>query len=1008
MGTAMLAIAVFVWQFSSSTKEREQAIERQTQHVVRATEAHVLYAIQFVDLSLLGFANAIKVLPPEKSASAETITSLLSSSGAAFNTEFWITFINAGGKGVATSNKVPIAGIDFSQRDYFQAHVDRAASPGMFIGVPALGKLTGQKLLFISRRVESASGEFLGVIVAPLDAGRFAEVFDNSRITQDVSITLVHQNGRVIARSPNFEKSFNLDVRDSALFQNVPKSKSGTFRTVSAIDRVPRIFSYRVLDNVPLILVVGSSDRGAGFVFDSVFVVAGAGLALLLTLMVISGHFALRSYVQLEERELRYRQLYKSSRETEEKLFTSEQRLRLIADNLPIVIAYVNREERYAFTNRQFHTVFGCPMTSCAGLTVAEVVGPQLYAATQRHLQRAFGGKTVTFEREFEQDGEKRWDCITYVPDFDAKKQVLGLFVMAEDITERRKNEESMQLATLMYQNSSEGMMVTDAGGAILSVNPAFSRISGYAEREVVGRQAYELTSGRQDIKFFSKMRHAIFRTGQWEGEVWHQTKKGEHYLVSLRFNTVFDEKGQAFRRVALFSDVTKKKASEELIWKQANFDTLTGLPNRRMFYERLRLEMKKSDRADVPMALVFIDLDGFKGVNDTLGHDMGDLLLQQVAERLGNCVRTTDIVARLGGDEFTVILGELKNPADVVRIAQAVLQALAQPFHLGKENAHISASIGITLYPNDGADCATLLKNADQAMYVAKQQGRNRFNYFAPFMQEATRIRMTLANELRDALHNDELRVVYQPIVELASGRICKAEALVRWQHPSRGLLSPIEFLAVAETTGIIIDIGDWVFQQAARQAKRMQQLHGADFQICVNKSSWQFRENSSDYRSWLEFLSQMQLDARSVVIEVTESLLLETGNDVSDKLASFRAANMQLSLDDFGAGYCSLAFLKRFHIDYLKIDPAFVCGMAEGRQSTSLCKAIIAMAHTMNIQVIAEGIESCAQVAELQAAGCDFGQGYLYSRPISGEELEKAVLPVDNSMNIHRTTCE
>ncbi|WP_057154272.1 diguanylate cyclase domain-containing protein [Massilia sp. Root351] len=727
---ALIAIGIVAWQLHTAYLDREAGLRRQTQHFARAMEAHVLYAIQFADLSLIGFSNAIKVLPPNSS--AESIAALLSSRSSSFTHDFWISFIDANGKGVATSNHLPINGVDYSDRDYFQFHQDSASPHQLFIGGPTLGKVSKKKLFYLSRRVESSDGRFLGVIVAPLDATRFAAVFENSRITDDVSITLVHRNGRIIARAPLFEEAYNLDLSSGVLFASLKDSLIGTFRTPSQVDKVSRLFSYRALNNLPLIIVVGGTDKDAVWFASPTFIVAGGGLALLLLLILLSGMFALKSYAKLEERELRYRQLYESSREMEAKLSASEQRLRLIADNLPILITYIDRQERYTFTNRRFDEVFEIGPQAALGRKVEEIVGPAAYALSQPHLQRAMAGQVVHFERPIQTRHGQRWDGITYVPDYDANGQVRGLFVMAEDITARRATDETMKLASLMYQNSSEGMMVTDADGKILSVNPAFSRLSGYSEDEVKGHWAYELTSGRQDQEFFRKMQHALRQTGEWEGEVWHQNKQGEHYLVSLRFNAVFDERGQAYRRVALFCDITKRKATEELIWRQANFDALTGLPNRRMFQERMRLEMKKSDRAALPMALVFIDLDGFKAVNDSLGHSMGDVLLKEVADRLSHCVRGTDTVSRLGGDEFTVILGELKDSTDVQRIARDILENLATPFKLGPQIVHISASIGIALYPEDAVDPETLLKQADQAMYSAKQQGRNRYHYYA------------------------------------------------------------------------------------------------------------------------------------------------------------------------------------------------------------------------------------------------------------------------------------
>jgi diguanylate cyclase (GGDEF)-like protein/PAS domain S-box-containing protein len=1008
---AALAITLVLSQFHAAYLERESAVRKQTEHYVKAMEAHVLYSIQFVDLSLLGFANAIKVLPAKQAMSPETISALLSTRRTTFTNDYWITFVDAQGNAVATSNNLSVSGISYADRDYFKVHVNNSMQDKLFVGEPALGKASEQKLFFLSRRVENARGEFLGVIVAPLDATRFAKTFESSRFSPDVSIALVHRGGKIIARSPGFEESFQRDLSSTPLFENVRKNKFGTYKATSVIDQIARIYSFRVLDNVPLIIVVGSSDAESARLQEQNFLIAGAGLSMLLILMSVGGLFSLRSYTRLEERELRYRQLYTSSREMEQKLSASEQRLRLIADNLPIMIGYIDKDEHYTFTNRKFDTAYGLAPHAAEGKLAKDVVDPETYAQSIPEAKRALQGEQVYFERCIHTAHGDRWDGVTYVPDRTKEGQIPGLFVMVEDITQRKKTEESMQLATLLYQNCSQGMMVTDADGRILSVNPAFTQMSGYAEPEVMGRHAYELTSGREDQEFFTRMHDSIVQTGQWEGELWHQHKNGEQYLVWLRYNTVYDNDQKPYRYVALFSDITKKKASEELIWKQANFDALTGLPNRRKFYEHLRLEMKKTDRSQLPMALVFVDLDYFKEINDTLGHDKGDILLKEVANRLTQCVRGTDTVSRLGGDEFTVIISELHNSADMARIAQDILTKMSAPFTLGDDIAHISASIGITTYPDDGNSAEILMKNADQAMYAAKQQGRNRFNYFAPFMQEATRDRLNLSNELRDAVSRNELRILYQPIIELASGRILKAEALVRWQHPTRGLLNPADFISIAENTGMIVEIGDWVFHQAAKEAQRLQRLGVPGFQVCVNKSAWQFRDEGSNYKQWLDFLADLDVPPRSIVIEVTENLLLDSTNSVAERLQAFQHAEMQLSLDDFGTGYASIAFLKRYDIDYIKIDPTFVRNLSAGTDGTTLCEAIIAMAHTLDIKVIAEGIETPQQMEALKSVGCDFGQGYLFSKPIPSEELEqkvqKSMAPVDNSLDIHRTSC-
>lgn len=612
-----------------------------------------------------------------------------------------------------------------------------------------------------------------------------------------------------------------------------------------------------------------------------------------------------------------------------------------------------------------------------------------------------FSGSKPAYVCEFRcrtKDGSWRWILSRgALVSRNADNQPLRMIGTHTDITERKEAEESVQLASLVYQNSSEAMMVMNVSGIIMTVNPAFTALTGYPLEEVIGKHANFLSASQHDLAEYDDLWETINTTGCWQGELWGRRKNGGVYAEYLSINTIYDDGGIAYRRVGLFSDITKKKEFEELIWREANFDLLTGLPNRRMFLNKLEEEIKKAKRLVSPLTLMFIDLDRFKEVNDTLGHDTGDLLLKEAAKRIQSCVRESDTVARMGGDEFTVILSGQSEQNNIARVYNGILQQLAQPFFLKNETAYVSASIGITIFPSDASTIEELLKNADQAMYAAKNLGRNRFCYFTPSMQEAAQIRMRLTNDLRVALAENQFCLVYQPIVELATGNIHKAEALVRWEHPERGLISPAEFIPVTEDTGLILELGDWVFREAASQLKHLREHFDPQFEVSVNVSAVQFHRDDNIHLDWTAYLDQLNLRGHCITVEITESILLDARTAVMDKLNGLRNAGMHISLDDFGTGYSSLSYLKKFQIDYLKIDRSFVSNLKKDSSDYALCEAIIVMAHKLGMKVVAEGVETVEQCDLLAEAGCDYAQGYLFSIPVPAKALEKMLeLPV------------
>lgn len=446
---------------------------------------------------------------------------------------------------------------------------------------------------------------------------------------------------------------------------------------------------------------------------------------------------------------------------------------------------------------------------------------------------------------------------------------------------------------------------------------------------------------------------------------------------------------GKPLRMIGTHTDISERKNAENQLFQLAHFDQVTRLPNRVLFLDRFQQILKNAQRDQQVITLMYLDLDRFKEVNDTLGHDMGDVLLKEAANRLNKCVRTEDIVARMGGDEFTVILNNVNKQVNTERIAQSILDKFTEPFHLDGEVVYISVSIGISVYPTDGTEVEVLLKNADQAMYVAKQNGRNRYHYFTSVMQNHALNRWNLSNDLRGALAGNQLKLYYQPIVNLVTGDIHKAEALIRWQHPTRGLVSPAEFIHIAEDTGMIIEIGDWVFAEAVDQVIQWR-AHQPNFQISINRSPVQFRANLKYHLNWVKHLNALNLSGSSICIEITEGLLLDARDTVIQQLDEYSKAGIKISIDDFGTGYSSLAYLRKFDIDFVKIDKSFTSNIHAGSSDMALCEAIIVMAHKLGKKVIAEGIETQEQLDLLTAAGCDFGQGYLFSKPLPADAFE------------------
>lgn len=590
----------------------------------------------------------------------------------------------------------------------------------------------------------------------------------------------------------------------------------------------------------------------------------------------------------------------------------------------------------------------------------------------------------VRFKRK---DGAYQWTewVATRAPDKSL------FYATGRDISERMQRDLELKMADKVIENTLEGVLVTDSAGKILSVNPAFTRITGYTAEEAIGETPRLLRSNHHDVRFYQQLWASLLGSGQWQGEIWNRRKNGDAYPEWLTISAIRDENGVVQQYVSVFNDITKYKRQEEHIHHQAYHDALTDLPNRLLFADRLKLAVAHAYRHRQQLAVMFLDLDRFKQINDGFGHHVGDQLLQEVAKRLQTLVRADDTVARLGGDEFTLLLlPNISHTDDAIKIADQMITAFDTPLVIEKHELFTSPSIGIAIYPYDGTDAETLMKNADSAMYLAKRNGRNSYQLYTPDMNESAAEQLMLENQLRRAIERDELILHYQPQVNANTGEIIGIEALLRWQHPEKGVLYPLEFITLAEESGLIVSIGEWVLRTACVQNKRWQVITGKAVKMAVNVSARQF-SHPHFVRLVEQVLKESSLEPRWLELEVTENILLRDTEQAIDKLQYLKALGVTLSIDDFGTGYSSMAYLKNFPFDTVKIDRSFICDVVINTNDAEIAKAIIAMAHSMNMKVVAEGVETIGQLEFMHTHQCDDIQGYYISHPLEAEEMEK-----------------
>ena len=637
-------------------------------------------------------------------------------------------------------------------------------------------------------------------------------------------------------------------------------------------------------------------------------------------------------------------------------------------------------------TNDAYARLSGYSKEELVGMHISDLDAEEQTEDTTRRIGEIIRNGSALFESRHRRKSGELWDVeisTSFSPSNGGR-----FFVFTRDISERKQNQQELRLVAEVFKSSSEGIVITDPQGVIVKVNDAYCDIMGYERDEIIGATPSKVKSDRHDKDFYRIMWQSLKEGGHWVGEVWDRRKNGEVFPKWLSINAVHDDKGELTHYVGTFSDISELKGAEQELQQMAYYDPLTRLPNRILFQDRCENELSNSRRFGYQCAVLFIDLDRFKLINDTLGHAAGDELLIEVSQRLRNKLRAADTVARMGGDEFTVLLTRLQHSDAAAVVAQGIIDELLRPMTLQGEEVRVGASIGIAIYPGDGDNYTTLTRRADAAMYEAKKCGRGQYHFYSDYMDRRAHDYLSIERDLRQALEQEQFSLAFQPQVDAASGQVVHCEALIRWHHPQRGKVAPEQFIHIAEDTGLIIPIGEWVVEEVCRCIAAWKGEEVTVPSIAINLSARQFAQGDLQQRI-LSILDHHGVNVSEIALEITESVAMENAESTLQRLTALAESGFSIAIDDFGTGYSSLSYLKTFPVDKLKLDRSFVMDIPEDSNDVAIASAVIQMANSLELEVVAEGVETTAQRDFLLAEGCRIMQGFLFSKPLPAGEL-------------------
>lgn len=981
----IFAVAIGFALKSSAEHDREHAITG-VRAMSQILSDNLNALLSRIDLTLLSISDKLSVQTIAGFGSDPNIGRYLDQQASHLPEVLGLRISDATGQRIYSTGNMDKDSI--SDRDYFRAF-SHSMAHSMFISEPVFGHASNSWVIVFSRPILGSDGAFKGVVQVAMEARTFAKLYPSLDLGPHGVVALWHRgtNLSLVSRYPEASVTGRPVPSGwpSAPFRKTIESGATEtgFSATSALDGIRRTLYLRQIGTSPLYIVVGLAEQDimAPWWREATIMSGTMVIFILLSLgstILLNREWTARLNVS--------NALYTALDETENAraiVARSHEDLRMLIDQAPHAICMLDATLSFVAVSRRWTSEF-----QQGQLDMANLPNPKNREQWHLLLQSALNGKTFHNDEDLWvfADESEHWVRWVVCPWSDGQGHVGGIIISAEDITERRKADERLRQAAVVFNSTQDGIVITDQTGTLIAVNPAVTTITGFSESELLGNNLRIVKSGRHDVQFYQDIFKCVSIDGYWQGEIWNRRKNGDIYPEWLTISPVLDDDGTLVNYVGTFSDISRIKQSEAMLEHLAHHDPLTGLPNRLLLLSRLEHAIGRSRRFSALGAVFFIDLDRFKNVNDSLGHPAGDELLQLVSTRFSARLRSNDTLARLGGDEFVILLEDLTAPEHAGVVAQTLLDAITAPFKLSTGHyLYINASIGISIFPNDGDQPDEIIRNADTAMYQSKTNGRGTFRFYTQALTKAADARVVMETNLRRGLERQEFVLHYQPLVSLCDGRMKGFEALVRWQNDGM-LVPPLDFISVAEEAGIIGALGTWVMETACAQMAEWIRM-GLDVDvIAVNVSPLQFR--CADFIATVEtILKDTGLAGRHLELELTEGLLMEASDDAQAKLWTLKRMGVRIAIDDFGTGYSSLAYLKRFPLDKLKVDQSFIRDIPVDNTNAEIASAIIAMAKSLHLEVVAEGIETDEQFNFLNGLGCHTGQGFLFSQAVPAD---------------------